>query len=235
MDTKPTYQIQRGDTLDQLSRRFHTSIRTLMRLNHIENPHEIFAGDTLRLPADRLELSAASRQDTLIRSTDKPRKAATEDVDALASVLKDKARQPRSPFLRKLMPAAERIEAKYGLPAEVIVAQAALESNWGKSAIGTYNVFGIKGRGSQGSVRVSTREHLHGRWQRVHANFAHYGSFDEAFEAYARTLHNGSYQRALANKADPVRFARALQGTYATDPGYAAKLIHIMRSQDLTD
>lgn len=232
MDTM-SYKIQRGDTLDQLAKRYNTSIRTLMRLNRIENPHEIVAGETLKLPADRLELSAASRQDAHIRSTDKPHRAAKADVDDLASVIKDKQRQPRSPFLRKMLPAAERIEAKYGLPAEVIVAQAALESNWGKSAIGTYNVFGIKGHGSQGSINVSTREFYHGRWHRVQDHFAHYGSFDEAFEAYARTLHNGSYKRALANKSDPVRFARALQGVYATDPSYAAKLISIMRSERL--
>lgn len=235
MDTKSTYQIQRGDTLDQIARRYNTSIRTLMRLNRIENPHEIMAGETIKLPADRLELSSAAKQDSLIRSTDKPRKVAEADVNELARVIHDKQRQPRSSFLRGMMPAAERIEAKYGLPAEVIVAQAALESNWGKAAIGTYNVFGIKGEGSQGSIDVSTREHIRGRWHRVKADFAHYGSYDEAFEAYARTIHNGSYKRALANKSDPIRYAKALQGVYATDPSYAAKLISIMRRESLTN
>ncbi|HEY9856433.1 MAG TPA: glucosaminidase domain-containing protein [Stenomitos sp.] len=234
MDTKSTYLIQRGDTLDQIAKRYNTSIRTLMRLNRIENPHEIIAGETIKLPGDRLELSAAARQDSLIRSTDKPRRAAAADVNDLATVIKDKQRHPRSTFLKNMMPAAERIEAKYGLPAEVIVAQAALESNWGKSAIGTYNVFGIKGHGSLGSLAVTTHEHVHGRWHKVHANFAHYASYDEAFEAYARTLHNGSYDRALANKSDPIRFAKALQGVYATDPGYAAKIIRIMRQENLT-
>lgn len=233
MEIKPTYTIQKGDTLDAIARRNNTSIRTLMRLNRIENPHEILAGATLKLPADTLELSTAARQDRHIRSTDQPHRARRADVRELASVIHDTQRQPRSPFLRSMMPAAERIEAKYGLPAEVIVAQAALESNWGKSAIGTYNVFGIKGEGSQGSINVSTREHTGGRWHRVQARFAHYGSFDEAFEAYAKTIHNGFYKRALANKEDPVRYARALQGTYATDPSYAAKLISIMRNQSL--
>lgn len=236
MDTKPTtYTIQKGDTLDAIARRNNTSIRTLMRLNRIENPHEIMAGEKIKLPADTLELSAAARQDRNIRATDKPHRAKPSDVRQLASVIHEKKHQPRSPFLRAMMPAAERIEAKYGLPAEVIVAQAALESNWGKSAIGTYNVFGIKGSGSLGSVSVRTREHQNGRWHRVNAHFARYASYDEAFEAYAKTIHNGYYKRALANKEDPIRYARALQGVYATDPGYASKIISIMRNQDLTN
>ncbi|MNY06812.1 flagellar rod assembly protein/muramidase FlgJ [compost metagenome] len=63
--------------------------------------------------------------------------------------------------------------------------------------------------------------------------FARFASFDEAFTAYAKVIHNGMHPRAVAAKSDPIAFARALQGSYATDPKYASKLISIMRNQDL--
>jgi flagellum-specific peptidoglycan hydrolase FlgJ len=129
--------------------------------------------------------------------------------------------------------AALTIQRKTGLPASVIMAQAALESDWGRSAIGTYNVFGIKGEGSKGSIKVPTREYINGKAVRTFAAFAHYASFEEAFGAYAKLIHNGNHPRAVAAKADPLRYAKALQGTYATDPKYASKLIGIMRSQGL--
>ncbi|MEB3223992.1 MAG: glucosaminidase domain-containing protein [Candidatus Sericytochromatia bacterium] len=272
----PIHVVRRGETLSRIAAEHDTSIRKLMRLNRITDPHRIDAGERLRLPADaRVEAprsrsrharsgltppgvaapgtpgaqapmqpaapggeSAASAprrprpldEDRLLLQTEQPRPAARADVDRLARDIEGQQLNPKSPFLREMVPAALEIERKYGLPAKVILAQAALESNWGKAAIGTYNVFGIKGRGSRGSLGVMTREHLKGRWVRVRENFAHYGSYQEAFEAYARTLHNGYYQRALAAKDNPVKFARALQGVYATDPGYAGKLISIMRS-----
>lgn len=228
------YTIQRGDTLSTLAAAHHTSVRSLMRLNQLEDPHLIQAGATLKIPGDQLELSSKARQaDSRIRSTDRPRKADPRDVRELAGVLRKEDLEPKSPFLRAILPAAQAVQEKYGLPAEVMLAQAAQESNWGRAAIGTYNVFGIKGSGSQGSIRVKTHEVVHGRRITVHANFAHYGSYEEAFDAYARTLHNGSYNKALKHKDDPVRFAKDLQGIYATDPHYSSRLIRLMRDEGL--
>ncbi|MBO9541109.1 glucosaminidase domain-containing protein [bacterium] len=141
--------------------------------------------------------------------------------------------QPQHRFIQEMHAAALKIERQTGLPAPVILAQAALESNWGRAAIGRYNVFGIKGEGSKGSIKVATREYVNGKAIRTFAEFAHFASFEEAFAAYAKLIHNGKHPRAVAAKSDPQRYAKALQGTYATDPGYGRKLIQIMRSQGL--
>ncbi|HEY9899998.1 MAG TPA: glucosaminidase domain-containing protein [Pantanalinema sp.] len=135
--------------------------------------------------------------------------------------------------MQEMHGAALSIQRETGLPASVILAQAALESDWGRAAIGTYNVFGIKGEGSKGSIKVLTREYVNGKALRTYAAFAKFGSFEEAFAAYAKLIHNGNHPRAVAAKSDPVRYAKALQGSYATDPKYANKLISIMRSQGL--
>src|SRR5262249_7247878 len=44
---------------------------------------------------------------------------------------------------------------------------------------------------------------------------------------------SGSYRRAMAVRGNPNAFASSLTGTYATDPGYGAKLIRLMQQYDL--
>ncbi len=140
---------------------------------------------------------------------------------------------PVDPFLQKLAPAAARIEAADGIPAAVTLAQAAVESAMGTAKIGEYNVFGIKGSGSRGSLRVWTQEYVHGRRIEVRDNFANYGSWQEAMAAHARVFDAPAYARARQYPHDPVAFAKALNGIYATDPHYAATLIQVMKEQDL--
>jgi flagellum-specific peptidoglycan hydrolase FlgJ len=54
-------------------------------------------------------------------------------------------RQDQLDFIASIAPAAQASEKKYGVPASVTIAQAILESAWGKRAIGN-NYFGIKAR-----------------------------------------------------------------------------------------
>lgn len=143
------------------------------------------------------------------------------------------APRPSDPFLQTLAPAAMAIEIQHGIPAAVILAQAALESDWGRSAIGEYNVFGIKGEGSEGSVRVETREFFDGGWVRIEADFAKFADFTEALAHHGELFYNGRYEQALMQLDSPRDFVRAIQGIYATDPSYAAKLLRIMDDQQL--
>jgi len=141
--------------------------------------------------------------------------------------------QPVDPFLQKLAPAAARIQEEYGIPAAVILAQAALESGMGDSKIGEYNVFGIKGSGSRGSLLVDTFEYSGGRRFETRAYFANFGSWDEALREHAEVLNTPVFEKAMRHKDDPVAFAHALTGKYATDPKYGAKLVATMREQNL--
>ncbi len=143
--------------------------------------------------------------------------------------------EPEHPFLKKLAPAAARIQEEFGIPAEVILAQAALESGMGSSKIGDYNVFGIKGSGSRGSVLVPTFEYSGGRRIQTQAHFADFGSWDEALREHAEILRKPVFTKAMSHKDDPVAFAHALTGKYATDPRYGEKLVETMREQNLLD
>ena len=140
-----------------------------------------------------------------------------------------------SEFARLFGPVAREASKKSGVPASIILAQAALETGWGGSTIGdAKNLFGIKGTGPAGSIRVPTEEVINGQRVTINDNFRKYNSWQESIEDHGRLLQNSRYARAMAVKNDPDQFARELQKAgYATDPEYASKLISIMKSNNL--
>jgi flagellar protein FlgJ len=141
-------------------------------------------------------------------------------------------------FVTRMLPAAQRASQETGVPAQLIMAQAALESGWGRREIRTqdgstsYNVFGIKAdKGWKGPVaETATTEYVNGVAQKNRAAFRAYGSYEEAFSDYANFLvSNPRYSNVLATQ-DPAEAAHGLQRAgYATDPEYGGKLVRIMQ------
>ena len=141
-------------------------------------------------------------------------------------------------FVSRMLPAAERASQASGVPAQLIMAQAALESGWGRREIrmadgsSSFNVFGIKAdRSWKGAVaESSTTEYVNGVAQKTSASFRAYGSYEEAFTDYARFLtSNPRYANVLATD-NPAEAAHGLQRAgYATDPAYGGKLVRIMQ------
>lgn len=126
--------------------------------------------------------------------------------------------------------------------APVSIAQFILESDWGARAMAdAHNYFGIKARNGQPFISRTTREFIGGRWTTVTARFAIFSSMESCFEAHAALLcegrwhENGAliYADALSHPTDAEAFAHALTGVYATDPNYGAKLVAIMRENEL--
>jgi flagellar protein FlgJ len=141
-------------------------------------------------------------------------------------------------FVSRMMPAAQHASQASGVPAQLIMAQAALESGWGRREIRTddgrasHNLFGIKAdRSWKGPVvEATTTEYVNGVAQKTRASFRAYGSYDESFTDYARFLvTNPRYANVLATQ-DPAEAAHGLQRAgYATDPAYGEKLVRIMK------
>lgn len=124
-----------------------------------------------------------------------------------------------------------------GVPASVTLAQAALESGWGKSGLSTKynNYFGIKGKGPGGTAVMSTGEHLDGKDVVIKDGFRVYRSAAESFEDHGRFfIVNKRYAEALRHKDDAERFAVEIhKAGYATDPKYSQKLIKLIRQYKL--
>ncbi|MCF8150265.1 MAG: flagellar assembly peptidoglycan hydrolase FlgJ [Burkholderiaceae bacterium] len=145
----------------------------------------------------------------------------------------------QSAFVERMLPAANAASLRTGIPAHFMVAQAALETGWGRSeprradGSSSFNIFGIKaGAGWQGeTVDASTTEVIVGKAQVRVERFRAYASYDEAFQDYARILTDTPrYTRVLGNQ-EAAGFARGLQAAgYATDPQYAIKLERVIGS-----
>ena len=144
-------------------------------------------------------------------------------------------------FLERLTTPAQAASRKTGVPAELILAQAALETGWGRHEIATatggnsHNLFGIKAGSSWNgpTTDIVTHEYINGQRTRVVDSFRVYGSFEEAFTDYARLIGNNPRYAAVTTAGSAEQAARELQnGGYATDPAYADKLIAVMNRME---
>jgi flagellar protein FlgJ len=148
---------------------------------------------------------------------------------------------PRA-FVEKVWPQAVEASRATGIPARFLVAQAALETGWGKfelkNADGTpsHNLFNIKaGRSWSGdTVSTATTEYVNGAATRENARFRAYGSYADSFRDYANLIRNNPRYAAVVGQSDATAFARGLQAAgYATDPQYADKLARIINGNTL--
>jgi flagellar protein FlgJ len=169
--------------------------------------------------------------------------AAPTDV---ASKVAPTSGEPRAPspepiaaskadFIQQMLPHAEAAARELGVDPHALLAQAALETGWGKSVpcngAGecSFNLFGIKA-GSHWtgeSVNVPTLEFEEGVAVRKVERFRAYESPADSFRDYARLIgNNARYENAVGTGDNIAAFASALQqGGYATDPNYARKLV----------
>ncbi|MGB8667265.1 MAG: flagellar assembly peptidoglycan hydrolase FlgJ [Serratia inhibens] len=141
-------------------------------------------------------------------------------------------------FVARLSIPARVASQQSGIPHQLIVAQAALESGWGQREIPTadgspsYNLFGIKAGGSwDGPVtEITTTEFEQGAAKKIKARFRVYGSYVEAIADYVKLLTNNPRYADVAAARSPEQAAHALQQAgYATDPQYANKLVSVIQ------
>lgn len=132
-------------------------------------------------------------------------------------------------FITKALPLALEVQDRYGIPYGVCLAQAALETGWGRYVKGN-NYFGIKGRGQD----FATHEYVNGEKVYVVDSFRAYKSMEDSFDDYGRFLSTQPRYADAFKTNSPEEFAKELQRAgYATDPEYANKLILIMRRWNL--
>ena len=137
-------------------------------------------------------------------------------------------------FIDKMRPHAEAVAQAVGIPVAYLLAQAGLETGWGRSlpkaANGetSYNLFGIKaGTRWKGAVaQAPTTEVVAGEAVKTSGRFRAYGSFTEAFQDFANLLRDSARYAGVMSKIGSARaYAEGLQRAgYATDPDYGAKL-----------
>ncbi|MEY4592368.1 MAG: hypothetical protein RIR18_1263 [Pseudomonadota bacterium] len=145
-------------------------------------------------------------------------------------------------FVNRVWPHAVEVSRVTGIPPQFMVAQAALETGWGKHEMlnqdgsSSCNLFGVKASKSWSGpiAQAETTEFINGQETRVTANFRSYASYAEAFRDYANLLRNNPRYGAVIGSQDGTEFANRLQQAgYASDPQYAEKLSRIINGPTL--
>ncbi|HUQ51011.1 MAG TPA: flagellar assembly peptidoglycan hydrolase FlgJ [Gammaproteobacteria bacterium] len=145
-------------------------------------------------------------------------------------------------FVTSLLPHANAAATALGIEPRLLLAQAALETGWGRAvpqrgAESAHNLFGIKAGPSWDGAAVErlTLEHEGGVTEPQLGRFKAYGSPAESFADYADLIGTARrYAAALENAGEPDAYARALtKAGYATDPHYADKWLSIYHGDRL--
>ena len=167
--------------------------------------------------------------------------AATPATSATQARALPTGRTPtRHEFLDAILPAAEKAAAQLGVSARNLIAQAALETGWGRflprNADGSlsFNFFGIKATGGWrgASAAATTTEVLQGRAQRMVERFRAYTNLEDSVADHARLIGGSKRYAAVRGTGDDaLAFGTALQrGGYATAPDYARKIAAVADS-----
>lgn len=145
-------------------------------------------------------------------------------------------------FINQLVPVAKELHQAYGILPSIILGQAILESDWGRSELSAKynNLFGIKSFSPHDdSVKLKTKEFKDGKWIEINANFKVYASWGDCMRDHTLLFVNGVdwdpylYQGVLL-ASDYTTAANALQSAgYATDPNYASKIISVIEKNKL--
>lgn len=153
-----------------------------------------------------------------------------------------KAFSSQDEFVATMLPMAKQAAARIGVDPRYLVAQAALETGWGKSVMraedgtSSHNLFGIKaGQSWQGEqARAITSEFRDGAMVKETAQFRSYNSYQDSFHDLVTLLQsNDRYKEVVKSADNPEQFVRELQKAgYATDPDYASKISQIAKTMN---
>ncbi len=246
--------VQPDETLGAIAERYGARVDDLIAANALDRPDRlesgqviVIAGVTVPMPTTAVARApaepAADAQTVALAA----REAAPADDQAMATLEgRDQLPTPANAaawqreFILSIAPGARESQRKTGVPASVTLAQAILESDWGRSKLTreANNLFGIKAMrspGSAGVYNIETWEVLGGQNVIVMAGFKAYTSLADSIVDHGRWFHeNSRYWRALQVRDNPREFARAInEAGYATDPAYAVKLINLMEKHNL--
>ena len=190
--------------------------------------------------ARQLEAGAAAASATAAAAASQPGGAAapartTASASGAASIAENAAA-----FVGRVLPAIRTAAQALGVSPIGLLAQAALETGWGRRMARTangapsLNLFGIKADEHWTGARAAapTVEFSNGIGAMRTAAFRAYGSIEESVADFARLLRQSPrYRQAIAAGGDIQGYIQGIAGAgYATDPGYADKLNEIVHS-----
>ena len=127
--------------------------------------------------------------------------------------------------------AAKQVAQELGIDPRIILAQAALETGYGKAVKGN-NLFGIKSHGKGDGLMVATHEVVNGNSVPVTDSFRQYDTLEDSVKDYGAFLKsNPRYTEMLTAQDLDQQIIKLGQSGYATDPEYADKIASIAKGK----
>ncbi len=230
---EPSEKLQAGDYLNRAlgaSGQARPALPVAAKASASVQPLDESGLNRLQRSLEQLEKS----QQTLVQNW-QTLNAATTNVNGAS------ASDSKQAFINRLLPHARQAASELGVDANLLLAQAALETGWGQAVIknplgeSSFNLFNIKADKSWAGkqARVTTVEYDGGVAKKEIAGFRSYDSYKASFDDYVNFIKsNPRYSEALKKSASPAQYVRELQKAgYATDPRYAEKVMSIYNSQ----
>lgn len=190
-------------------------------------------------------LSVLNRHNVAAVQNAQDRVLGTNNDNVSSGASKEAAFASPQEFVKALYPHAVEAAKGLNLDPKALIAQAAVETGWGKSVIhkndgeNSHNLFGIKAdkRWDGEKATVDTLEFVNNVPEKQQASFRSYGSFTHSMEDYVDFIKsNPRYEEATQKTETPADYFKALQDAgYATDPKYAEKVMSVFNGNTLGD
>jgi flagellar protein FlgJ len=203
---------------------------------------EMMPAGTVRSDGD---LSILNRRTVAAVQDAQDRVLGVNNENVSSSASKQSAFASPEEFVTALYPQAIEAAKVLNIDPKAMIAQAALETGWGKSIIhkgdgaNSHNLFGIKAdkRWDGEKASVDTLEFVNNVPEKQQANFRSYGSFSDSLNDYVDFIQsNPRYEQATQKTQSPQQYFEALQEAgYATDPQYAEKVMSVFNGSILGD
>ncbi len=183
------------------------------------------------------DLSILNRQQ--VQSRDNSEQVLFGDIQG--NTTKRAAFESPQEFVNALYPKALEAAEKLNIDPKALLAQAAVETGWGKYVIhsndggSSHNLFGIKAdsRWQGNKAMVDTLEYVNNLPEKQRASFRSYDDFSSSLNDYVDFVQsNPRYEQALEKTDSAQQYFDALQEAgYATDPAYSKKVMSVFNGE----
>lgn len=143
-------------------------------------------------------------------------------------------------FIENLAPTAQKMSKNYGVPASILLSQAAYESNYGSSLLSVkyHNIYSLLAQPGQEHIHLKDNVYSGGKWQYQKVDFAVFRDWSSSMSSYLEDLRQGrwgesTYKEVAGTTSYKVAAEKLQAAGFNSDPDYAKHLISIIETYNL--
>lgn len=143
-------------------------------------------------------------------------------------------------FIENLAPTAQKMSKNYGVPASILLSQAAYESNYGSSLLSVkyHNIYSLLAQPGQEHIHLKDNVYSGGKWQYQKVDFAVFRDWSSSMSSYLEDLRQGrwgesTYKEVAGTTSYKVAAEKLQASGFNSNPDYAKHLISIIETYNL--